>query len=141
MDFSHETLITCLKMIPLRWTNWSKHYKQHLILLPYADMGLTLYKGHNYYYLRNPVDEIAKIPLFLAQTMMNDDKVTQWYGPYTFINNFENTKEGRYLIETFQYLHQAKATKVKTQQILKTYAYWVQTDNDLLEVIEKWRTE
>ena len=160
-DFSSETLTTCClsKMKTFNWRPWSKHYRQTLLPIVSRHIGndqFHLMKHNDTYYLMKPgiVNEttavVARIPLYMAASLMHMDNiagqvyrdtVTYWIGPYGFLNNFEDTTEGKYLIEMLQYMHLSNAAQHKVDKILAENGYWVQLDKDMLHIMEQWRTQ
>lgn len=93
---------------------------------------------------------VARIPLYMAASLMHMDNiagqvyrdtVTYWIGPYGFLNNFEDTTEGKYLIEMLQYMHLSNAAQHKVDKILAENGYWVQLDKDMLHIMQAWRSQ
>lgn len=147
-------------MKTFNWRPWSKHYRQTLLPIVTRHIGnnvFRLMKRNDTYYLTDAtctVGEntavVARIPLYMATSLMHMDNsagriyrdtVTYWIGPYGFLNNFENTTEGKYLIEMLQYLHLSNAAQRKVNKILEENSYWVQIDDDMMNIMQKWRTQ
>ena len=81
-------------------------------------------------------NEYCKIPQWLADTIKGKETVTYIIGPWVFINGFENTPDGKYLIKIFPYyFNMSPRTKEKVDNILKTYEWWARTHKEYVEGI------
>ena len=53
------------------------------------------------------------------------------------MNNFEATKEGKYLIKMLEHVRLSTAAQRKVDDILTRFKYWVQVDNQMTEILKK----
>lgn len=72
-------------------------------------------------------NEYCRIPEWLYATMIHKDTITYIIGPWVFLNGFEKTLEGKYLIKIFAcYPNKLRGlTKIKVDEYLQLYKYWV----------------
>lgn len=80
---------------------------------------------------------VLLIPAFVGESLKGINRFTYWYGPYAFINNFENTTQGRYLVNMLDYPHLNPRAKEKIRSIMDKYSYWVQEDTSFLETLKR----
>lgn len=123
-----------------KWHELTKHYRSRL--LPYQDVTIgketfTICKSGNSWYLRNEVHGVLTIPRFMALSLANRNMFTYWFGPYAFVNNFEKTPQGQYLIKMLEYSKLTPVAQHKVDIILKELGYWVQVDHDFMETLRK----
>lgn len=119
--------------------SFTKYYMQNLLPVHNTELG-TLYRMHNGdYYLSPDPDTIVSIPYYAAHSMISMNRFTFWLGPYAFVNEFEHTPEGKYLIKMLEYPRLSAAAKRKVDNILDTYSYWVQVDEQFMEIMSKWK--
>ena len=110
---------------------------EHLVVMHPGLRGMTLGQLSDGWYLRNDVTkQYCKIPYYLGWTLKGENRFTFWIGPYAFINEFETTKEGKYLIGTLVHPFLNSTAQHKVSQILDTYKYWVQTDIQMVRILQ-----
>lgn len=73
----------------------------------------------------------------MAQSLLGNNAFTFWIGPYVFINDFETTAQGKYLIKMLEYPKLVPASQRKVDTILDVYKYWVQVDESFMEILKK----
>lgn len=93
--------------------------------------------GESWYLKNTNTNQYCKIPSYLAHSLCNKNGFTYWIGPYAFANGFEETAEGKYLIKMLEYPHLSTVAKRKVDNILNTYKYWVQVDEQFMEILKK----
>lgn len=91
----------------------------------------------SWYLLNNTTKQYCKISSFMGRSLNDDDKFTYWIGPYAFVNEFEETTEAQYLIKMLEYPRLNTQAQRKVDNILNTYKYWVQTDKQMIEILER----
>lgn len=126
------------------WKDMTSYYKHSLLPLRAGSYG-TLFKHRNDYYIGQQgqtvfgSDVITKIYPGVAASLEGKNTVTDVYGPYVFINGFENTAEAKYLIKMLPYYFNMKPrAQEKVNNILDMYGYWIRIDTRILEVMEVW---
>jgi len=124
-DCIHEKLRT------LKWHKMTKHYKQ--LLLPRYTTGWgQLMTGNGDHWLVNKDNEVARLPHYLAMSIIGHHSETRGWGPYRFYNNFGLTKEAEYLKEMFKYVCLTATASKKVHTILKENQEWVQIDTNFV---------
>lgn len=88
------------------------------------------------FYLVNSRHEYCKIHTYLYESLCGQNRFTFWLGPYAFVNNFEATKEGKYLIKMLEHARLSTAAQRKVDDILTRFKYWVQVDNQMTEILK-----
>lgn len=97
----------------------------------------TLCKREDQWYLVNDIEGILAIPQFVGQSLNNENRFTYWIGPYAFVNNFETTAEGKYLIKMLEYRTLSPRAQQKVNHIKDMYGFWVQVDTEFMEILRK----
>lgn len=93
-------------------------------------------KGHNNtWFIINKADEVAKVPYWLVLLMAGHRDLSDWFGPYMFYNNFENTQEAKYLKEMFKYRVLTPTAETKVRSIMTTYSPCVGIDGAFVEAL------
>ena len=122
----------------------TKYYKQNL--WPKKTVSMTLNgvtsdvkvcTTKSKYFLLHEIYGVLAIPRFMAQTLLDNNTFTFWIGPYVFINGFETTAQGKYLIKMLEYSKLAPVSQRKVDTILDVYKYWVQVDKSFMEILKK----
>lgn len=122
----------------------TKYYKQNL--WPKKTVSMTLNgvtsdvkvcTTKSKYFLLHEIYGVLAIPRFMAQTLLDNNTFTFWIGPYVFINGFETTAQGKYLIKMLEYSKLAPVSQHKVDTILDVYKYWVQVDKSFMEILKK----
>ena len=109
----------------------------NLVLIHPSLRGMTLGQLSDGWYLRNDVTkQYCKIPYYLGWTLQGRNRFTFWIGPYAFINEFEDTAEGKYLIDMLKYSELTHTSQSKVDKILDTYKYWVQVDEQMIDILK-----
>lgn len=146
MDYSHETLVNCIQKI-LKHSSWrplTKYYEQNL--WPKKTISMTLNgitsdvkicTTRSKYFLLHEIYGVLAVPRFMAQSLLGNNAFTFWIGPYVFINGFETTAQGKYLIKMLEYPKLVPASQRKVDTILDVYKYWVQVDESFMEILKK----
>lgn len=88
----------------------------------------------------NSRHEYCKIHTYMYESLCSQNRFTFWLGPYAFVNNFEVTKEGKYLIKMLEHVRLSAAAQRKVNEILSTYAFWVQVDQQMIDIFKKRET-
>lgn len=122
----------------------TKYYKQNLwpkktisMTLNSITADVTICTTKSKYFLLHEIYGVLAIPRFMAQSLLGNDKFTFWIGPYVFINEFETTVQGKYLIKMLEYPKLVPASQRKVDTILDVYKYWVQVDESFMEILKK----
>lgn len=148
LDFSSETLASCTAQI-LKHSNWkeeTKYYHQHLFPLGQSVIGksnipVTVCRIKNEdsvnYYVKQEVFGVQWVPEFMAQSLLGKNSFTFWIGPYAFVNGFEETVQGKYLIKMLEYPSLTERAQQKVNDILNIYCYWVQVDKQFMEILKQ----
>lgn len=89
------------------------------------------------YFLMHEIYGVLPVPRFMAQSLLGNDKFTFWLGPYAFLNEFETTTHGQYLIKMLEYPNLVPASQRKIDTIIDVYKYWVQVDDAFMEIMKK----
>ena len=114
----------------LKWHKMTKHYKQ--MLLPLVD---TLYgkimSGNGDHWLQAN-DEVVRLPHYLWLTIVGQNSVTQIYGPFMFINNFEKTREAAYLKSMLSYEQLTPIVMKKVTTLLKDFELWIKINQEVV---------
>lgn len=122
----------------------TKYYKQNL--WPKKTVSMTLNgitsdvkicTTRNKYFLLHEIYGVLAIPRFMAQSLLCNNGLTFWIGPYVFINGFEATAQGKYLIKMLEYPNLVPASQRKIDTIIDVYKYWVQVDESFMEILKK----
>ena len=122
----------------------TKYYKQNL--WPKKTVSMTLNgitsdvkvcTTKSKYFLLHEIYGVLAIPRFMAQTLLDNNTFTFWIGPYVFINGFETTAQGKYLIKMLEYSKLAPVSQRKVDTIIDVYKYWVQVDKSFMEILKK----
>ena len=122
----------------------TKYYKQNL--WPKKTLSMTLNgvtsdvkicTTKSKYFLLHDIYGVLAIPRFMAQSLLANNTFTFWLGPYVFINDFETTAQGKYLIKMLEYPNLVPASQRKVDTILDVYKYWVQVDESFMEILKK----
>lgn len=140
--FTPETLENCIKQI-LKHSEWRSetfYLKTGFFSNGQITIGQVVFsigKVGDAWYLKNKACEYCKIPYFMASSLKNTNRFTFWLGPYAFVNEFELTKEGQYLIKMLEHPCLSTAAQRKVDEILTAYRYWVQVDEQFMEILKK----
>lgn len=122
----------------------TKYYKQNL--WPKKTISMTLNgvtsdvkicTTKSKYLLFHDIYGVLAVPRFMAQSLLSNNTFTFWIGPYVFINGFEATAQGKYLIKMLEYPNLVPASQRKVDTILDVYKYWVQVDESFMEILKK----
>ena len=122
----------------------TKYYKQNL--WPKKTISMTLNgvtsdvkicTTKSKYFLFHDIYGVLAVPGFMAQSLLGNNTLTFWIGPYVFINGFETTAQGKYLIKMLEYPNLVPASQRKVDTILDVYKYWVQVDESFMEILKK----
>lgn len=85
---------------------------------------------------------MTAIPVYVADTIMERDRITYQVGPYIFFNNFEETAEGKYLIKMLPHWFNRKPiVDLKIMQIMEFAGYWVRINNETVNLMNEWVKE
>ena len=115
----------------MKWHKMTKHYKQ-LLLPRYETAWGQLMTGNGDYWLVNKDGEVARLPHYLAMSIIGHRSETRGWGPYRFYNNFGLTKEAEYLKEMFKYVVLTATASKKVHTILRENSEWIQLDTDFV---------
>lgn len=143
-------LAECTSKI-LKHSNWheeSKYYKQHLFPIGQSVIGksnipVTICRINGSgqedakYYIKHDIFGVQPVPRFMAHSLINQNRFTYWIGPYAFVNEFELTREGQYLIKMLEYPTLTPRAQQKVNDILNIFKYWVQVDTQMLDILKK----
>ena len=94
--------------------------------------------GDNYY-LVNCDEQVTRVPTYVAETIMDKDRITYIIGPYVFFNNFEETADGKYLIKMLPHWFNRKpVVDLKIRNIMDYAGYWARINNETLKLMQEW---
>ena len=117
----------------------TKYFRNHCT--PYRTLKDGTKLMHNYpqYYLLTSDEKYyCKVPDWLATTMAGGRTITYVIGPWIFINGFENTKEGKYLIKIFPYyFNLTPKAKNAVDRILSNFGWWARIHEEYVEAMLK----
>lgn len=98
-------------------------------------------RRENSYYLVNN-DFVTKVPLYVALTIQGREAITHQVGPYIFFNKFEETADGKYLINMLPYWFNRKPiVDRKINQIMEYAAWWCRINNETVKLMSGWVKE
>lgn len=123
-----------------KWHTWTPHYQSHLLRLhetPYGD----LYISDGRYFIRKGT-EVTRIPDFAAPSIyrrggIQMNTTTEQIGKYSFLNGFEKTQEGQYLIDKLRYFRLSAAAQRKVEAIESKYSYWVCINTTYADILRQ----
>lgn len=144
LDYSSETLATCLQKVMKKLSNWKDEtYYLKTSFFPSGSvdinhMHFSVGTVLSIWYLKNTsTNQYCKIPHYLARSLLSKNSFTFWIGPYAFVNEFETTAEGKYLIDMLKYSRLSTAAQRKVDNILDTYKFWVQVDEQFMSILKE----
>ena len=118
----------------VKWTRWSYHHASHLLFIATTEYG-RIYTYHGQDYLVNKEGEVGKIPYYVSLSVRGIRRPTKHWGPYTFFNGFDTTKEAEYVMEMFQYPKLTDKAQAKLKAIFAKYGDWVETDMSFINIL------
>lgn len=144
MDFTPEILTSCISQILKKLSNWkdetyylkTSFFIKDSIKINRIPFAVGSIQG-SWYLRNNNTKQYCKIPTFVGLSLAKANRVTNWFGPYAFVNGFETTKEGKYLMDMLKYAHLSPAAQRKVDDIMNTYKYWVQVDEAFMETLKE----
>lgn len=98
-------------------------------------------RRENSYYLVNN-DFVTKVPLYIALTIQGREAITYQVGPYIFFNKFEETADGKYLINMLPYWFNRKPiVDRKINQIMEYATWWCRVNKETVKLMSGWVKE
>lgn len=122
------------------WHGMSNYYKNRLLhIVDYEEEGtkfkLTMFENRYYFVNR---DMITAVPQHIVMTVLNKNKITHTEGPYVFMNHFEKTPDGKYLISMIQYWFcRTPSVQRKIDEIMDRAGQWIKISSSWISLEEK----
>ena len=139
LDYGHATVAISKLLKVMTFKPITSYFKEHYMKCMGFDEHYAIYRqGSMYAFVNRRVQEYAKIPTFAVCTLQGKDTITYIIGPWIFLNGFESTAEGRYLIKIFPYyFNMSPRTDTKVTNILTSYGYWVHIHKEYKEIMSQ----
>lgn len=123
------------------WDHMTWYHKSSLLPVKEFAKEIWLMRRENSYYLVNN-DFVTKVPLYVALTIQGREAITHQVGPYIFFNKFEETADGKYLINMLPYWFNRKPiVDRKINQIMEYAAWWCRINNETVKLMSGWVKE
>lgn len=120
----------------------SKYYRQNMVPVARFIGGYQVMRKANtwhYYCVNGNETQLTRIPDYVCRTAEERDKVTKIIGPYVFLNNFEDTPEGKYLIKMLPHWFNRKdIVEQKIADIMENHGWWVRINPETVAYMKMW---
>lgn len=82
-------------------------------------------------------EEVTKVPVWVARSLLFDREITGCFGPYMFYNNYEQSANAQYLVGMFKYPNLTPAASAKREAILESDREWVIINKEFMEALNE----
>ena len=117
----------------------TQYYREHLVPVRHLfDIGAGVYqRGDSWYVVTKQGEEVTKVPIWVARSLLFDRELTGCFGPYMFYNNYEQSANAQYLIGMFKYPNLTPAASAKREAILESDREWVIINKEFMEALNE----
>lgn len=118
----------------LKWKPVTQHFKTHYMPISTVGVLQVYYSEGEYAIVNTKTSEYAKVPVFIANTLMGNNFGKE-RGPFIFKNGFDETEEAAYLIAMLRYSRLTATAEKKVDSIRQRYADWISYDIEVNELL------